>query len=125
MESFSLNRISTVVISMTFLSLGNACRSTPRETPVMPPNPPSERIQSSINPPRPTPSPALPEGVILFRDGTAVTLELLEPPPAEPGSQTIVVQAAPSTPYREVERVLDRLHSLGYLITFTTLDPTL
>lgn len=101
------------------------CTAPSPEFPVMPPRPPSERIQSTIIPPTSTPFPppspaALPEGISLLMEGAEVTFETLPELPAGSEAPTVQVKASPSTPYREVEQVLERLHDLGYLIQFVT-----
>ena len=90
----------------------------------MPPSPPEEEMLSIETdlPDEPAPPEVvtLPDGVTLFMDNACVTFESLPPADPQVAGQTVTVQASPSTPYRNVERVLEKLHDLGYLIDFTT-----
>ena len=68
--------------------------------------------------PPPLPAPSLPKGITLVLNEENVTLDDL--PALAPGApaRTVKVQAATTTPYRHVERVLDGLHERGYQVEF-------
>jgi biopolymer transport protein ExbD len=49
--------------------------------------------------------------------GKTVDYAILETVP-DPGNRTVTVLANPATPYAEVVKVLDKLHEMGFLISF-------
>lgn len=88
----------------------------PPELPGTSEAPPAETVEASSLPIEPRP--LTPEGITLSLEGAPVALEGLPPIPVNEASKTILVEVSPSTPYPDVERVLDQLHDLGYLIEF-------
>lgn len=133
---------SSLTVSLTILFSG--CASNDGTDINMPPKAPVERIQSSIFPdnrpateatpppaapdqpadsaPVVTPAPentapALPPGIRLKLKGKEVDFDILATVP-DPQKRTVTVSALPSTPYRDVADILDRLHAMGFLVTF-------
>ncbi|MGA0369790.1 MAG: hypothetical protein ACO3N7_10110 [Kiritimatiellia bacterium] len=123
---FSAPRFPLIAYSGLLLVVLSGCRSNPPAPAPMPPTPSGDRIQSAIFPenPRPAlaveeaaPTPEIPEGVTLKLKGKTVDFPLLETI-SDPGERTVTVYASPTIPYAQVAEILDRLHGMGFLISF-------
>lgn len=119
------NFLTEFSLLFLILVLGACATSLPPE-PAMPPVlPDQEPPPSEPEPPELTASPenlTVPSGIALFMEGAPVQLNSLPALDPTAPSRTVQMQASPDTPYRNVERILERLHDLGYLIDFSPLE---
>jgi len=119
--------ITLYLLCGLILGLLNGCTSPGENDAMMPPSPPKNRIQSVIFPDKHRSEPEadaasvtaseLPEGVTLKLKGKIVDYTLLQTVP-DPEKRTVTVFASPTLPYSTVEEVLERLHKMGFLVSF-------
>ncbi|WFB34950.1 hypothetical protein P3T73_12350 [Kiritimatiellota bacterium B12222] len=134
-----------LIIAVLGAGLFSGCVSNSDKSVPMPPKPPEDRIQSKINPgkertplqetpappsvpaPKETPEPpvaveeALPSGISLKLKGKEVTYSILETID-DPEKRTVTVVASPTTPFKVVTEVMDRVNSMGFMINFQAGD---
>jgi hypothetical protein len=104
------------------LTLAGCATSRP-PAPVMPPSPPPETPPATSTPLPQSPSkPQTAEGqtdsISLYLGQQPVTLDTLPALAPDDQPRTVRIEASPATRYAKVERVLETLHDLGYLIEF-------
>lgn len=124
-------KIILLFSSCIFLGLWSGCRTPAPADVQMPPPPPEDLVQVPVvplsadpveeTPPEKPGEPSISDGITMKLKGKIVDFSILATVP-DPENRTVKVMAKPTIPYEDVAAVLDRLHEMGFLISFVSQD---